>query len=76
MEEFLFAVGFTFFGYLLHMLMVTAKDIMNEEDDYDYEDEDEEVEEESTEEKEASVDVDKNEDVIPDEDTNNDISSQ
>lgn len=47
MEEFLFAVGFTFFGYLLHMLMVTAKDIMNEEDDYDYEDEDEEVEEET-----------------------------
>lgn len=74
MEEFLFAVGFTFFGYLLHVLMVTVKDIMNEEDDY--EDEDEEVEEESTEEKEASVNVDKNEDVIPDEDTNNDISSQ
>lgn len=43
MEEFLFAVGFTFFGYLLHALMVTAKDIMNEEDDY----EDEEVEEET-----------------------------
>lgn len=43
MEEFLFAVGFTFFGYLLHVLMVTAKDIMNEEDDY----EDEEVEEET-----------------------------
>ena len=43
MEEFLFAVGFTFFGYLLHMLMVTVKDIMNEEDDY----EDEEVEEET-----------------------------
>lgn len=45
MEEFLFAVGFTFFGYLLHELMDTAKDIMNEEDDY--EDEDEEVEEET-----------------------------
>lgn len=43
MEELLFAVGFTFFGYLLHVLMVTAKDIMNEEDDY----EDEEVEEET-----------------------------
>lgn len=75
MREFLFAVGFTFFGYLLHALMVTAKDIMNEEDDY----EDEEVEEEkeeSTEEKEAPVNVDKNEDVIPDEDINNITSLQ
>lgn len=75
MEEFLFAVGFTFFGYLLHALMVTAKDIMNEEDDY----EDEEVEEEkeeSTEEKESPVDVDEKVDVIPDENANNNISSR
>lgn len=72
MREFLFAIGFTTLGYLLCGLMTAAKNELMSDDDEDVEEE----KEESTEEKEASVDVDKNEDVIPDEDTNNDISSQ
>ena len=72
MREFLFAIGFTTLGYLLCGLMTAFKNELMSDDDEDVE----EDKDESTEEKEAPVNVDKNEDVIPDEDANNDISSQ
>ena len=50
--------------------MTAFKNELMSDDDEDLEDE------KPTEEKEAPVNVDKNEDVIPDEDANNDISSQ
>ena len=70
MREFLFAIGFTTLGYLLCGLMTAFKNELMSDDDEEIEDE------KPTEEKGTSVDVDEKVDVIPDEDANNDISSQ
>ena len=70
MREFLFAIGFTTLGYLLCGLMTAFKNELMSDDDEDLEDE------KPTEEKESPVDVDEKVDVIPDDDANNDISSQ
>ena len=70
MREFLFAIGFTTLGYLLCGLMTAFKNELMSDDDEEIEDE------KPTEEKGTSVDVDEKVAVIPDEDANNDISSQ
>ena len=70
MREFLFAIGFTTLGYLLCGLMTAFKNELMSDDDEDIEDE------KPTEEKATTVDVDEKVDVIPDDDANNNASSQ